>query len=201
MSGRSKAVLVVVGLLALTMFAISGCGNKEEAATTGGQEQTPAKTEAPQNTTSGTGTEEGMFPPAFTLPDLDGVQVSLSDYEGKVVVLDLWATWCPPCRQEIPFLVQLYEEFKDQGLVVVGVGLDQGGAGTLKPFVDENGVTYPILVGDRDVQGAYGVTGIPTTFVIGRDGRIVSKHVGYHPSMADPMREEIGKLVSGTVET
>jgi peroxiredoxin len=141
------------------------------------------------------GTVDGMFPPPFTLPDLDGNQVSLSDFEGKVVVLDLWATWCPPCREEIPFLVSLYEEFRDRGLVVVGVGLDDGGAPVLKSFAEENGMTYPVVVGNRSVQASYGVTAIPTTFMIGRDGRIATKHVGFHPSIAGEMRSDVESLL------
>lgn len=197
MFGRSRVLQVLVAMLALSALTLYGCGGKSDTGTTGSaQEEATTTTEAPE----GVGTEQGQFPPAFSLPDLHGADVSLADFEGKVVVLDLWATWCPPCRQEIPFLVELYEEFEAQGLVVVGVGLDQGGAPTLAPFVEENGITYPILVGDRDVQAAYGVTGIPTTFVIGRDGRIVSKHVGYHPSMAEPMREELKGLLAGLAE-
>lgn len=195
---RSYVLTAFATLFALVALTLAGCGGSEEDTATGTPEE---DTSAAVESRGGTGTEEGQLPPAFTLPDLSGSDVSLSDFEGKVVVLDLWATWCPPCRQEIPFLVSLYEEFKDQGLVVVGVGLDQGGAPTLIPYVDENGITYPILVGNREVQAEYGVTGIPTTFLIGRNGRIAAKHVGYHPSMADPMREEILSLLSGVAAT
>ncbi len=196
---RSHAVLALVALFALVTLVVSGCGGKEDAGTTSGtQEGTQTSTETTPSADTGIG--EGQLPPEFVLPDLDGNDVMLADYDGKVVVLDLWATWCPPCREEIPFLVQLYDEFRDQGLMVVGIGLDQGGAPTLAPFAEANGITYPILVGDRDVQAAYGVTGIPTTFIIGRDGRIVSKHVGYHPSMAESFRDEIRELLSGSAE-
>jgi thiol-disulfide isomerase/thioredoxin len=143
------------------------------------------------------GVDDGDFPPPFALPDLEGNQVSLSDYRGKVVVLDLWATWCGPCRAEIPFLVELYEDLRDEGLVVVGVGLDRGGAGVLRPFVESNGVTYPILVGNPSIQQEYKVSGIPTTFILNREGRIVTKHVGYHPSMAEGLRAEIEGIVRG----
>lgn len=176
--------------LALPALTLAGCGASEESGTTGEEQQSEAAV-----TTGVVGTVEGMFPPSFTLPDLNGGEVSLADFEGKVVVLDLWATWCPPCRVEIPFLVSLYEEFKEQGLVVVGVGLDQGGAQALGPFVEENGITYPILVADRSLQASYGVTSIPTTFMIGRDGRIARKHVGFHPSMAGEMRSDIERLL------
>ncbi len=176
--------------LALSALALAGCGAREESGTSGEEQQSEAAV-----TTGVVGTVEGMFPPQFTLPDLDGGEVSLADFEGKVIVLDLWATWCGPCRLEIPFLNSLYEEFREQGLVVVGVGLDEGGAAVLRPFAEENGITYPILVGDRSVQTSYGVTGIPTTFMIGRDGRIARKHVGFHPSMAGEMRSDVERLL------
>jgi peroxiredoxin len=188
----------LVALLALGASALvsSGCGRGTGEAskkTTTGEAGTPAA--------GSVGTAVGDAPPPFALPDLAGQSVSLTDFQGKVVVLDLWATWCPPCRQEIPFLVGLYEEFKDQGLVVVGVGLDQGGAGVLKPFVASNRVSYPILVGNPDVQKLYGVTGIPATFIIGRDGKIAATHVGFAPSMEEGLRAEIVKLLgSGVTE-
>ncbi len=166
----------------------SGEGSTADA----GEEVMSRETDAPAGEI---GVDDGDYPPPFTLPDLEGNQVSLSDYRGKVVVLDLWATWCGPCRAEIPLLVELYEELKDEGLVVVGVGLDRGGAGVLKPFVASNNVTYPILVGNPAIQAEYRVSGIPTTFILDRDGRIVTKHVGYHPSMADGLRAEIEGIV------
>ena len=189
---RITVRFIVVGLV-LALAVLPGCGGRDEdagrddAAVEGGAASTEAANEV--------GTTEGKFPPPIDLPDLAGNNVTLADFEGKVVIIDLWATWCPPCRQEIPFLVELYEDLKDEGLVVVGVGLDDGGADALRPFAEQNGVTYPILVGNRGVGSAYGVTGIPTSFFIGRNGRIASKHVGYHPSMADGMRAEIMNLL------
>ncbi len=197
--GRVFPILtILLVLLAAMTLTLEGCGGREEPTTS--EERSVAEgeaaPEAPEaGAAGGVGTDEGQFPPPFTLPDLHGNDVSLSDFEGKVVVLDLWATWCPPCRVEIPFLVSLHEEFEDQGLVVVGVGLDQGGAADLAPFAKEIGMEYTVLVGGRSVQQAYGVTAIPTSFVIARDGRIAAKHVGYHPSMADGMRAEVVKLL------
>jgi peroxiredoxin len=198
-----RFAVVLWALTVLLVAALAGCGGGQEAAESEAEMSEGAVAQQDASVESGgegVGTEKGMSPPAFTLPALDGAQVSLSDYEGKVVVLDLWATWCPPCRQEIPFLVELHKELESQGLVVLGVGLDQGGESALAPFAEEYGVTYPVLVGNRDVQAAYGVTGIPTTFLIGRDGRIATKHVGYHPSMAESMREEVMALLAVDVE-
>ncbi len=162
----------------VTLFAVGilgGCsGSSEEAAT---------------------GVNVGDVPPAFVLPNLNGEDISLADFEGKVVVLDIWATWCPPCREEIPFLIELYDEFEEQGLEIVGIGLDQGGATDIAPFVDKNGIDYTILVGNRSVAGAYQVSGIPTTFIIGRDGRIAAKHVGFANELRPEMRSEIETLL------
>jgi thiol-disulfide isomerase/thioredoxin len=183
--------LLALGLL-VALVALPGCGGRgERAGEEGGAEEGTAQVEA----SSDVGVTEGKRPPSFKLPDLDGNEVALTDYVGKVVVLDLWATWCPPCRQEIPFLIELYEEHKDEGLVVVGVGLDDGGAGVLRPFVEQNGITYPILVGNRDVGQRYKLQGIPTTFILDRDGRIAAKHLGFRPTDAEVMREEVARLL------
>lgn len=118
--------------------------------------------------------------PDFTLPDLNGKAFSLSELEGKVVILDFWATWCPPCVMEIPHFIDLYKEYKGQGLEVVGVSLDRGGVKVVKSFVEKNEMTYPVVIGNQKVAEDYGgIRGIPTTFVIDRQGYIVKKFVGY----------------------
>jgi cytochrome c biogenesis protein CcmG/thiol:disulfide interchange protein DsbE len=123
--------------------------------------------------------QEGLAPD-FTLKDLDGKTFRFADTKGKVVILDFWATWCPPCRMEIPHFEALYRQYGAKGLVIVGVALDQGGTRDVKPFIEENGVTYPVVIGDQRTAGAYGgIRGIPTTFIIDRKGRIVEKAVGY----------------------
>ena len=118
--------------------------------------------------------------PDFTLPDLDGKPFSLSSTAGKVVLIDFWATWCPPCRMGVPELQELYDRYKAKGLVIVGVSLDQGGAADVRPFVKANDVTYPVVIGDQRVANLYGgIRGIPTMFVVDRAGNVVKKLVGY----------------------
>lgn len=180
------------------VIVMLGCGDRGEPQTREDErvrsEQVAERAE-PGVTGEDYGLNEGQFPPPFTLRDLEGQEVSLSDYAGDVIVLDLWATWCGPCRAEVPFLVSLYDEFKDRGFVVLGVGLDREGERVLRPFAQEFGVHYPVLVGDRSVHEAYKIRSIPTTFVIGRNGRIAKRHVGFHPSMAEGMRAEIENLL------
>ena len=122
----------------------------------------------------------GRIAPNFTLQDLSGNEVNLADFQGKVVLLDFWATWCPPCVQEIPHLVELYEEYKEQGFEMVGISVDRDGIDVVKSFVEQHQVNYPILMDDRSVTQFYGgISSIPTTFLIDREGRIQKKYVGY----------------------
>lgn len=198
MRSRTFLSLMIVSAL-VSLLVLGGCGGQGEDSTqTGGTDAASTDT-ASSEEGSETGIEVGQYPPTFALPDLDGNNVALGDFRGSVVVVDLWATWCPPCREEIPVLIDLYSEYKDDGLVILGVGLDRGGAADLAPFVEKNGITYPILVGDRAVSEAYKVTGIPTTFIIGRDGRIVAKHVGFAMEMVPELTSEIVNALSTDV--
>jgi peroxiredoxin len=117
--------------------------------------------------------------PDFALKDGDGKVVHLSDYKGKVVVLDFWATWCGPCRIEIPWFTDLERNHKDKGFEVVGVSMDDEGWEVVKPFLAEVGVNYRIVMGNDSTAQAYGgVDALPTTFLIDREGKIAAVHVG-----------------------
>ena len=118
--------------------------------------------------------------PEWQLNDPDGNAVKLSDFKGKVVILDFWATWCPPCRAEIPGFIALQKQYAARGLTVVGVSLDTDGASVVKAFVKRAGMNYPIVIGDEKIASDYGgITAIPTTFVLDRNGNIVTSHQGY----------------------
>jgi len=117
--------------------------------------------------------------PDFALQDLNGHTVHLSDYRGKAVVLNFWATWCPPCRMEIPWFIDLQNQYGAQGLQVVGVSLDEGGRDVVEKFAEQRGINYPVLQGGPSVANEYGgVDALPTTFYIGRDGRVVASVAG-----------------------
>ncbi len=118
----------------------------------------------------------------FTMKDVDGNQVSLASYKGKVVLLNFWATWCGPCKAEIPGFVRLQEKYRDQ-LVIVGYSVDDT-AEKAKAYAAEYKMNYPILLGEgrEDVQDAYGpIWGIPASFLISKDGKVCRKHMGIAP--------------------
>ena len=116
----------------------------------------------------------------FTLNDINGKPVDLSAYKGKVILLDFWATWCGPCKIEIPGFVELQSKYRDKGLVVIGVSVDDT-LEQLQPFAAAFKMNYPVLLGNGrdDIQQAYGpIWGLPTTYIIGRDGRALQEAHG-----------------------
>ncbi|HXM99341.1 MAG TPA: TlpA disulfide reductase family protein [Candidatus Dormibacteraeota bacterium] len=134
------------------------------------------------------GTDEGKPAPALSLKDLNDKDVALSDLKGKVVLINFWATWCGPCRIEIPWLIEMQNKYRDKGFVVLGIAMDEEGKSVVAPFVEKerfevNGqkvpMSYPILIGN-DATGEQfgGLLGYPTSFLISRDGKIVKKVQG-----------------------
>ena len=119
--------------------------------------------------------------PDFSLPDLSGQRLSLSAYRGKVVLLDFWATWCDSCRDEIPRFVQLQNKYRDQGLQIIGVSLDDSPE-PARDFYERFKMNYPVVMGNAKTGDLYGkILGLPVAFVIQRDGRVYAKHVGATP--------------------
>ena len=118
--------------------------------------------------------------PNWQLRDINGEPISLADFKGKVVILDFWAAWCPPCRKEIPGLVTLQRKYQDKGLVIIGVSLDKQGPSVVKPFMRELGMNYRVVMGDEKIVSDYGgIEAIPTTFIIDRQGKVVTVHQGF----------------------
>jgi len=116
--------------------------------------------------------------PDFSLKDAEGRRVRLSDFRGKVVVVDFWATDCGGCRVEIPWFVEFQREYRDRGLVIVGLSLDEAGWTTVKPFMLEKGINYRIALASDEVTNRYHVESMPTTVMIDRAGKIAATHVG-----------------------
>ncbi|MBW2538904.1 MAG: TlpA family protein disulfide reductase [Deltaproteobacteria bacterium] len=123
--------------------------------------------------------EKAVHAPNFTLPGLDGKMVSLTDYKGKVVLLNIWATWCPPCVEEMPSMEKLHQELKDEGFKILAVSIDASGAKAVLPFMKKHKLSFPALADTiGDIKSLYQITGVPESFVIDKDGIIVEKVIG-----------------------
>ena len=152
-----------------------------------------------------TGTAGGMMEPDVTFQGLDGKDVSLASLKGKVVVVNFWATWCDPCRIEIPWMIAFQQQYASQGFTMLGVAMDEEGKSVVAPFVattqfDVDGkqstMNYPIVLGNDDVASKFGgLIGLPTTVVIGRDGKIEKRFIGL--ASHDELEKEIQALLQG----
>ena len=151
---------------------------------------------------------KGKDAPDFQLTDVDGKTIRLADLRGKAVLLNFWATWCPPCKIEIPWFVDLQKQYGPQGLQIVGVAMDEGNPrDAIAKFTKEMGVNYTMVLGNDKVADAYGgVDALPTTFYIGRDGKIVSRVFGLvsHGEVEDNIRAALkqgGTVAQNSTET
>jgi len=133
--------------------------------------------------------------PNFDLPTTNGKNLKLSDFRGKVVLLDFWATWCPPCRRGIPDLVSLKNEYKAKGLEIIGISLDQDNTiANVVPFIKQYKVNYPVVYGDMSIIQNYGgIQSIPTSFIINKEGKIVKSYIGLTDKSV--YEKEINKLL------
>ena len=123
---------------------------------------------------------EGDIPaPDFTFPGLDGKKVSLSDYKGKVVLVNIWATWCPPCVKEMPSMEKLYRKFKGENFEILAVSIDETGLKAVAPFMEKTRLTFPALIDSKGtIKPVYRITGIPESFIIDKQGVLIKKIVG-----------------------
>ena len=137
---------------------------------------------------------ENMKAANFSLINLNGKTVTLSDFKDKLIILDFWATHCPPCIQKIPDFIKLYNKYKNKGLVIIGVSLDRGDVERVKRFCRNKGVNYPVVIGNYEVTKSYGgIRYIPTTFIIDKNRNIVKKFIGY--TSIDTFESEIKNLL------
>jgi peroxiredoxin len=176
----SKTVSATLALgVAAALAAMSGCGSTSVRAAVKGDKERKAA-------------------PEFVLKDSDGKTVHLSDYKGKVVLLDFWATWCAPCKVEIPWFMEFEQQYKDKGFAVLGVSMDEDGWTAVKPYLERIKVNYRIVLGNDKVGDQYGgVDSLPTTFLIDRQGRIAATHVGLSGGKED-FRNDITNLLAAS---
>lgn len=175
-----KKIIIVLSLLVLIF---TGC-SKSEAEASKNNSKEPSKQK----------TQKLTKLPSFKLKDLKGNVYTNEDFKNKILLIDFWATWCPPCRKEIPSFINLYKKYKDQGLEIIGISLDQD-MNKVRNFVKEKGITYTVLIGNKNVaQDFGGIQGIPTTFIVDRKGTIVFKQVGLAPE--EKFEAEIKKLIN-----
>lgn len=146
---------------------------------------------------AGTG---GSIAPGFELQTIDGEPVSLEQYRGQVVLVNFWATWCPPCRVEMPGFQRVYEDRRDEGFVVLGVSTDRAGVGVVRDFLEERGITFPVAMATGQVvQDFGGVRALPTSFLIDREGHIRHEVKGIFAEPA--LRMAVGHLLEEGAST
>lgn len=169
----NKTLFFIIGVLALIIVAMIAIKPPAEPRKAVSEKEIPHEKAAVKKTGF-------KLAPEFSLKDINGAEKKLSDFKDKVVIIDFWATWCPPCREEIPHFIDLYSQYKDQGLEIIGIALDQDGERKVPAFAASNNINYTVLLGGEEVSDLYGgISAIPTTFVLDRDGNIVKKYIGY----------------------
>ena len=168
---KIRSTLVFL-LFTIVMFSVVACekSNKQAA-------QTPDK-QATVKPMAGQSDRQPAY--NFTLKTLTGNSVGLNDFQGKVLIVDFWDTWCPPCKAEIPHFVDLYSEYNSQGLEILGVAFGRDGVSAVRNFIGSYGINYQNALGNQEVvTGFGGFNSIPTTFVIDKQGNIYKKYTGY----------------------
>lgn len=191
--GRIIATVVVVALIATVGYTLLAPHPDEKTDSRVALPGTPVAKTAPTS-----------VPADFNIRTVDGRTIKLSDYRGKVLVIDFWATWCPPCRQETPQLARLARENRDRGLEVIGMHIDDRGRSSpedIRKFIDSYGIAYTVGMATDDMFVAYlGADDdtIPQTLVFGRDGKLIKHLIGYSPSHGKALDEAVNQALAGS---
>ncbi|MBM4351387.1 MAG: TlpA family protein disulfide reductase [Deltaproteobacteria bacterium] len=142
-------------------------------------------------------TKDPASAPDFTLKTIEGHEVALSGLRGKVVLLDFWATWCGPCKESIPHLIQLYKSYQDKGFELIGMSTDKAGdVEMVRRFVKSMDIPYPIIMTPDEVARNYKVTGLPTTVLIDKEGKVREKIVGFNSAIGQQIAARVEELTS-----
>ncbi|MDA8157048.1 MAG: TlpA disulfide reductase family protein [Actinomycetota bacterium] len=179
--------LFVMAVLALALISIiAGCHKNQPQTTQGGE-----------GTSGMGGPVIGAIAPDFTLPGVDGRTYTLSKLRGKVVLVDFWATWCPPCRESIPELMKLAAQYKGKPFVILGISVDEGNdvLSQIKKFWRQNKVNYVFLAGNDALENTYQIDSIPASFLVAKDGRIAQRFFGFSPDIFPILQGDINQLL------
>jgi|SRR5215813_3447060 len=209
-AGRIIATVVVVAMVAIIGYTLFSPRHGEETTSkvtlpaTTPQLSTQPESSAASGATQPKTASTKRATPDFDVPTMDGGSIKLSAYKGKVVVLDFWATWCPPCRQEIPQLVRIANQFRSKGVEVIGLHIDDQGRSSpqqIRKFIQDFDINYTVGMASNDMFIAYlgeEETAIPQTLVFDRNGKIIAHLVGYGDDHAGRLDAAINKAIAGS---
>lgn len=188
-----RHVVLVLSLTGL-LLGLGACESEDDASSS-------AVPQASSDVQAGQSVETDSLPaPDVTVETMDGQSLNLADQDGKVLLINFWATWCAPCRKEIPDLVDLYSDLESEGLVILGIAVDQDGLEAVEPFAKKHEINYPIVLDpDQTLEPHFdGLYGLPTTYVIDPSGHIVQRVTGIFPT--EKMKPELEEML-GTTES
>jgi thiol-disulfide isomerase/thioredoxin len=199
-----KLILIAMMVAGISLLVWAGVHNARERRLQMQQATVPKATLSNDATADAAAPEqatpklEGKMAPAFTLVDLDGKKVSLADFKGKPVFVNFWATWCEPCKLEMPWLEDFSKKYKPQGLVMLGISTDDGGKDLVAKTAKKLGVTYPILLKNDKIEDAYGLEYMPQSFYVDKTGKVLIATAGISDGQGgkDGIEANIQKLLA-----